>query len=648
MPILSLDYETRSVCPLQIEGVYRYARHPSTDITCAAWAIDDGPIELWLPGDPVPEELIEHVAAGGLVRAWNAAFERLIWWHVAGPRHGWPAIALEQFACTAAQARSQGWPGGLDKAARFANTDYRKDADGHRVMLKLCKPRRTEPDGTPVWWDDPDDYAALYAYCVQDVEVERAIAETLLPWQERERWLYLATERLNDRGVRFDRDLAVRALTAAELERSESNARLSELTGGAVSGVTKIADLKGWLADAGLEIDSLGKPAVAEILENQDVADDVREVLDIRTSNGAAAVSKFQAMLDRGVGDHLHGLFMFCGAGQTGRWSGAGRVQIHNLRRDAATVREVETFKHRGVAALRLLGSPVQLLAGMVRLALVPEPGALFAAADYSAVEARVLPWLALGCGVKDKSLEAYLEAWRRGDPIYEIQAAAMGVGDRQIGKVAVLSLGFGGGAGAYRSMARNYGIRVDEKTAEKYKVAWRRANPWAQKFWYKLEQSVLLAMRSPGQMIDLGLLAFMFEAGHLWCRMPSGRLFCYPFASVVDGQYGDVVQYRRGNRAPKAGSVGWPTVDLWGGLVSENLTQGAARDVMADAILAIEAEPEAGTVRLHIHDEIVLEHRVFDEARLALIERLMTCSSPWAAGLPLKVDIKTMTRYMK
>ena len=257
MPILSLDYETRSVCPLPIEGVYRYARHPSTDITCAAWAIDDGAIGLWVPGDPLPEELIEHVAAGGLVRAWNAAFERLIWWHVAQVRHGWPAITLEQFVCTAAQARSQGWPGGLDKAARFANTGYRKDVDGHRVMLKLCRPRRTEPDGTPVWWDDPDEYAALYAYCVQDVEVERAIADALLPMQERERWLYLATEQLNDRGVRFDRDLAVRALAAAELERSESNARLAELTGGAVSGVTKIADLKTWLADAGLEIDQI-------------------------------------------------------------------------------------------------------------------------------------------------------------------------------------------------------------------------------------------------------------------------------------------------------------------------------------------------------------------------------------------------------
>lgn len=337
MQTLSIDFETRATVDLKKTGVYPYAEHKDTDIWCMAWAFDDEEPVIWTPGMPLPARIITHIEAGGEIRAWNAQFERVIWGKIMVPRYGAPAVRMSQWVCTAAEAAAMSLPRSLDQAAIALGLKERKDTEGYSLMMRMTRPRSVQADGTPIWWEIEERKQRLYAYCIQDVKVERAAKKCLHRLPAREREVYLLDQEMNDRGFPIDLALvdAAQALVDEGIERA--NITLSQLTGGEVEKVTQTQQIKEWM---GAPKQSLAKAAVAELLES-DLDPAIRKVLGVRAEAGLTSVKKLKAMRHYACADgRARGLMMYYGA-TTGRWSAKG-IQPHNFPR--GEVPDIESF----------------------------------------------------------------------------------------------------------------------------------------------------------------------------------------------------------------------------------------------------------------------------------------------------------------
>ena len=618
--MLWIDFETRSHCDLPSRGVYNYAQHPSTEVICMSYAFDDGEVQTWRPIHPFPERVANWT---GQIRAHNAAFERLIFKHVLGLD-----FKLEQFYCTATQARANCAPGSLEDVGRFAGAGMRKDHKGKALVRKFCLP--------PFSDDDP---AELIAYCEQDVRAMRAISQSLRELSPEELSDYHVNERINDRGVKVDVDLARAAMRYAATENAEIQAHVLAITEGAVPTV-RSPRMREWvlarLTPEQLELavkddkPSMDKTVRANLLACDDLDPDVREVVQSADDLWASSVAKFARMVDlAGPDDRVRGAFVFAGGSATGRASSYG-LQVHNFTRKCAKDPEaVRQSMVRGHEIVPKHGKrTTDVLRGMLRPALVGD----FTVADWSAIEARVNPWLS-----NHPAAESVLDTFRRGDDIYVREARAIfrteDIDDeqRQIGKVAILACGFGGSVGAFAAMGRAYGISLPESQARTIVDAWRRANPWAVRFWSQLEEAATVALRRPGTEVTAGRITYLSDNTHLWYMLPSGRILCYPFARFDE----DGITYARASWKPRADAAEWPRARLWKGLLCENVVQATAADLLRHALRGLDG------VVLHVHDEIVVEGDCDLGAAM--------CRAPdWATGLPLKATVKKMTRYGK
>jgi DNA polymerase len=636
MGIVWLDFESRSECDLPARGPYNYARHPSTQVLCMAYAIDDGDVELWTPDQPFPREILTHQ-----IRAHNAAFERLILWYVLCPDLDLPEPALEQFYCTAAQARSNCAPGSLEDVGRFAGASMKKDHKGAALVRKCC---------LPPFKHTSQDLADLFEYCKQDVRAMRAISKSLRDLSPEELADYHVNERINDRGVKVDVDLCLAAMRYSEAERVEIETRVVELTEGAVTSV-RSPKMRQWVLERlgpearklarSKDKDSIDKTVRANLLamENPDeVPPAVAEVIQCADDLWASSTAKFGrlAALADDEDRRVRGAFVFAGGAATGRAASYG-AQVHNFPRKSA--KEPTELRHalvRGHAVVPRFGKRVtDALKSMLRPALVADHS--FVVADWSAIEGRVNPWL---CGA-----EAKLDIFRQQLDPYKVNAAATygvryeGVTDeqRQVGKVQELALGFGGSTGAFAAMGRGYGVRFEEAQARRIVDAWRRANPWAVMFWQDLERAYMSAMRHPGHEFNAGRVTYFYDRQHLWYMLPSGRVLCYPFAKFE----GEHLTYAKASWKPAADATEWPRARLWGGLACENVTQASAHDILRAALRQCDG------VVAHVHDEIVIETAEPERVR-AELERIMVTPPAWAVGLPLDVKAEVMTRYGK
>ena len=656
--MLWLDFETRSECDLTTHGGYNYAADPSTKVLCMAWAIDDGEVEIWAPDQEFPKVVADAVAKGDTIMAHNAAFERLIWSYVLGPDHGVPVPKLEQFYCTAAQARANCAPGSLEDVGRFAGAAMKKDHKGAALVRKCCCPpfKHTE-----------QDLADLFAYCAQDVRAMRAVSQAMRPLSAQELADYHTNERVNDRGVLVDVALAKAAQTYALQELEAIESEVQDLTEGEITSV-RSPKMRQWVWDrvgpqarklmTKDEKPSIDKSVRAALLilaeENKDeVPAHVADVIQCADDLWASSVAKFKRMADLAdVEDHrVRGAFVFAGGAATGRASSYG-LQVHNFARntadDPAAVRHAMVRGHQIVPTY---GKRVtDVLKGMLRPALIPEPGKQFVVADWSAIEGRVNPWLA-----NNHASTAKLDAFARGLDAYIVNAAATfgrryedifagykaeqkaETGLRQIGKVQELACGFGGSVGAFAAMGRIYNVVLAEAEAKRMVNAWRRANPWAVAFWSDLERAYTAAMRRKGQEFSAGRVTYFFDGLHLWYALPSGRILCYPYARLdAEG-----ISYAKASWKPAADAKEWPRARLWPGLACENVVQATAHCLLREALRQL---PEAV---LHVHDEVVCETDNA-ERTTELMKRVMQSPPAWAAGLPLAIGIKTMERYGK
>ncbi len=641
--ILWIDFETRSRCDLKAKGVYNYAQDASTDVLCMSYAFDDEEVQTWLPHDEFPAAVRNHT---GLIYAHNAAFERLIFWYVLQVD-----FKLEQFYCTAAQARANCAPGSLEDVGRFAGADMRKDHRGSQLIRLLSIP---QPNGQ--FREDAALMDEMVRYCEQDVRVMRLVSKSLRPLSDDELLDYHVNEQINDRGVLVDVPLCHAAVKYSADETVEIQQIVSEVTEGAITSV-RSPKMREWVLErVGPEAKklmwtgekySIDKTVRANLLAMEDpdeIPPHVADVIQCADDLWASSVAKFNRLSNLAdEEDHrVRGAFVFAGGAATGRASSYG-AQVHNFTRKCA--KEPDEVRHamvRGHAITPRFGKRItDVLKGMLRPALIAKPGHVLIAYDWSAIEGRVHPWLS-NCPAG----EAKLDVFRSGMDPYKVNAAAtFGVpyadvtsDQRQVGKVQELALGFLGGAGAFEVFGRAYGIRLSVSEVNKAVEGWRRANPWAQAHGQQLEAAYLRAMRNKGFEFAAGRIVYLFDGQTLWYSLPSGRVLCYPNAKFdAEGN----VTYTKAAWKPAADAKEWPRARLWRGLACENVTQATAHDILRQSLRQIY------NVVLHVHDEIVVECREdIADAVSAEIHKIMCTPPAWAEGLPLAAEGVTTTRY--
>jgi DNA polymerase len=643
MPILFRDYETRSAAPLEIVGAWRYAADLTTEVLYVGYAVDDGPVQIWKPGDPLPAKVIEAARKPGwIVAAHNDQFETAIETHVLGPRHGWPSIPLERHRCSAAMSRANAFPGSLEGAAAAAGIPLRKDPEGYQAMRRLSRPRkpRRGEDPTIIHWGGREgDLELLYRYCARDVELEREIYRQFSPLSEAEQAIWILDQIVNARGFYVDIPLAKAARDIARQELVVIKEAIASITGGRITSPNQRDRILTFLRKRGHQIESLQKRAVSALLAGNPSLD-VRELLELRRNGSKAAARKFDALLASVDTDgRLRTNLIYHGA-STGRWSGGGnKFQPQNLVKRIETKdidAAVDAILARDIDRVRELGAPITVAGDVSRSVIVAAPGHVLMGADFSSIESRVLAGLA---GETWK-----VEAYRAGVDMYcAIASRALhrevtpdDETGRNFGKTNDLAFGYGGSVGAWRKFNDN-DTYTDEQIKE-FAQAFRREHPATVRFWRALEKAALRAVRS-GQRINLNnQISFEMEGAILYLTLPSGRRLAYPEARIGPGKFEGTRQVIFKDNA----RGGWNDTRAWYGSFTENVVSAVCRDLLAAAMQRLEA---AGyKVVLHVHDEVICEVlEGFGNEEQFL--QLMTALPEWAVAADLPVAAKAWTR---
>jgi DNA polymerase len=699
--VCHLDFETYSEANLKTVGAYNYAEHPSTEILIACYAFDDdGPVMCWIPRDHLPRETLDllltknfmpvvsaavpadlrrHIESGGEVRAHNAQFERVIAAGAAGQKLNFPKLRAAQMVCTAAKCRASGLPGELGEAAAALGTHPKNEA-GRMAMLQLAKPRKgKEPRYT--WENAPERYVELCGYCVDDVLAERDLDRQLPDLSRRERRVWELDQAINDRGVAVD-------LTAIDNARAlidEYKLRLAfqcELaTGFSPTQRDKIAE---WVRSNGYpQLVDLQAETVKHTVHDPACPPHVAEILKLYSTYNAKAVTKYDTIVEAACNDaRLRGMFLYHGAGP-GRWA-SRIVQLQNLFRpvidDCDTA--IEAFAGRDLDWLIDLypeTDPLKVLASCIRGMIVPAEGKVLQSLDYAAIESRVNAWL-WGEGWK---LDAYREFdVGDGPDLYKLAYARafrkaidlITKGERQLGKVMELALGYEGGVGAFVTMVTTYGIDLDAMASEVLQVLppdvvdsaqwlwerngarsevsrdvfiacdglkqlWRRSHPKITAGWKALKEAAILAIQNPGTVYSVAQnkLAFKVDGRFLKMRLPSGRCLHY-LDPETDGESLSYMGVDTDTRR-------WMRTKSYGGKLDENAVQAISRDLLVNGMFELEAG--AYPAVMTIHDEVVSEidatHGSLEEAQE------LFCRAPeWAAGLPLVSEGWRAKRFRK
>jgi DNA polymerase len=626
---------------------------------------------LWFPHDgPLPAELVAAINTAEFIAAHNARFDQLIWECVGVDEYGFPLVPLNKWYCTSAACRVNALPASLDDAARALGLIKRKDHRGKALIRKLSIPNKKTGDFN----EDPVALKEMGEYCQQDVRVTVEIAGIVRPMAPREHNDWLINERINDRGVKIDLELCQLAQHYAQEEQAEIAQELIEATDYHVEKHTQTARIRDWLVDQlpeghpalkmmvkhvkGVKKLSVDKAVRADILNAADeqiidLPDNVYNTLSLIDDGNKSSVAKFKRMEERAEEDHrCRGSFVYAGASQTLRYASRG-LQMHNAKRDCFKADETEVLKMimqchgtlRDPDSMEPL--PVmETMAKLIRPAVIPEDGHVFVVSDWSAIEARGLPYLADSPGAEQK-----LDIFRRDEDVYIKACEAMGLDDRQLGKVSELSLGYAGGVGAFAAMGRNYGVYLPVHQTKRLVEKWRETNAWAVAFWDQVERAAKNAINHPREVFTAGRLRYVFIkeflGGTLMCILPDDTVLQYPQAriEVVQKEWGSVrtITAMKASLTMAAEAKEWPRTQLWKGLLVENATQGFCASLLRNAARQVD------NVVLHVHDELVCEVPVEIASGKAMeLRAIMEDPPAWAEGLPLKAVPTIVSRYGK
>lgn len=636
MQTLSIDLETYSDQPLAKTGVYRYVESSDFEILLFAYSVDGGSVQQidLACGEKIPSEILCALEDDKVIKwAFNANFERICLSRFLGYPTG-DYLEPDSWKCSMVWAAYMGLPLSLEGAGAVLGLEKQKLAEGKDLIKYFCQPcAPTKSNGQRTRnlpKHAPDKWLAFKKYNIRDVETEMSIQARLLKypvpdsvWEE-----YHLDQEINDRGVGLDMELVRQAIQMDGSSRSELTQAMKELT--SLDNPNSVQQMKQWLADNGVETDTLGKKAVAELLKT--APQQLQKVLTLRQQLAKSSVKKYQAMETAVCADgRARGMFQFYGANRTGRW--AGRIiQMQNLPQnhldDLTEARGL--VRAGGFDALEMLYEDVpDTLSQLIRTAFVPQGNRKFIVADFSAIEARVIAWLAD-------------EKWRQdvfaeGKDIYCASASQMfgvpvekhGVNDhlRQKGKIAELALGYGGSVGALKAMgALEMGLSEDELPA--LVSAWRQANPKIVQFWWAVDRAVMDAVSKKTTTKTHGIV-FSARSGMLFITLPSGRSLAYVKPKIGENRFGgDCITYEG-----VGGTKKWERIDSYGPKFVENIVQATSRDILCYAMKTL----RCCSIVMHIHDEVVIEA----DRRMSLqaVCDQMGRTPPWAKGLQLRAD---------
>lgn len=651
---LLIDLETYSSADITKTGAFKYAEAPDFEILLLACAWDDGPVQVidMTGREPVTDErtaakaaALASVVAGitdpdTVKVAHNSAFERACLTRYLGRD-----LPPEEWEDTMILAAMNGLPLSLDAASAALELRDQKIREGTALISYFCKPckptianggrTRNRPEHAPDKWE------RFKAYCKRDVEVEQAIYRRLrsFPVTDFERKVWALDARINERGVRIDTGLVAAAIAQNEAFTTRHMAEMRRLTG--LENPNSVAQLKDWLETAGMSADSLNKAAVQE-LKDKAADPTTRRVLELRQQLGKTSVTKYEAMQNAVCADgRVRGLLQYYGAGRTGRWAGR-LVQVQNLPQNhlagLGLVREL--VRERDLETLELCFDSVpDVLSQLIRTAFVAGEGNIFHVADYSAIEARVIAYLA---GEKWR-----MDVFRSGGDIYCSSASAMfrvpvvkhGVNGhlRQKGKIAELACGYGGGVGALRAFGADK-MGLTEEEMQDIVTQWRAASPAIPRFWRDAESAAVRAINNPGRTTTVPCgVKYRRDGDALRCRLPSGRILSYWDAKLdTDGSICFMGQNQTTRR--------WEKTGTWGGKLVENIVQAYARDCLAVAMVRL-AE-EGWKICFHVHDEVIVEAPT--GTSWEQVAEVMGRPIDWAPGLLLRGDGYSTPFYRK
>jgi DNA polymerase len=633
---LHVDIETFSSVDIKSAGAYKYAASADFEILIVAFAADKKPVECY-DWDKLPQRFFDMLLDPSVVKiAHNAAFERICF---ARMDYDVPA---EQWRCSAIKAAYCGLPMSLGEVTKALDLGAKgKLSTGSALIRYFCmpvKPTKTNGGRTRnTAQNSPEKWADFVQYCKNDVEAEREIVKRLAPFKmPASEWAaYVLDQQINDRGVLIDEKLARKAIEADGANMEALKNRLKQLT--KLDNPNSPAQLLKWLQEqTGKEINSLAKESI-EGLINETSAGVVREVLQLRQATSKTSVKKYAAMESCvGSDGRARGVFQFYGAGRTGRWSGR-LIQLQNLPRnyilDLADARDL--LRNYSADYFGLCYDISNTLSQLIRTALIPSKGKLFAVADFSAIEARVLAWLA--------GEQWRLDVFATHGKIYEASASKMfnvpldeiGKGSdlRQKGKVAELALGYQGGASALETMGgAKMGLSMQDM--EQIVERWRKANFKITQFWADLGKAAINCVKFRKEIKLSCGVTFRMIAGSLCVELPSGRSLTYWSAQIAANRFGrETVRYMGVNTLTKQ----WGWQDTYGGKLTENIVQAVSRDLLLHSMHALDTDYE---IVMHVHDEVVCEVDAdAAELRLDILCDAMGHTPDWAQGLPLNAD---------
>ena len=654
---LSIDIETKSSVDIGKAGAYKYAQSPDFGILLFAYSLDDSPVRVidLACGEKIPETIRLALMDPAVTKhAYNAAFE----WYCLN-RAGYQT-PLEQWKCTMAHGLYCGYTAGLDATGKAIGLPQEKQklATGKALIKYFCTPcKATKANGGRTWnlpEHAPEKWELFKEYCGQDVVTEKAILRRLemFPMPEEEERLWQMDVRMNAYGVRVDTGLIGGALSIHERSTEELSRKAAAITG--LSNPNSTAQLLGWLRGQGTELPDLRKETVAETLDNpENLPEEVKTVLEIRQQLGKTSIKKYEAMKTACCTDErVRGLTQYYGANRTGRWAGR-MVQMQNLPRNYLKTLDyarklVKAGNYEGVKAL--YGNVPDTLSQLIRTAFIPSEGRKFVVADFSAIEARVIAWLAGEQWVNEvfathgKIYEA-TASQMFGVPVEKIVKGNPEYSLRQKGKVATLALGYQGGPQALISQgALRMGLAEEE--LPEIVDRWRQANPRIVDLWYQVGNAALAVMESAQPQAIHGLIFalegdLLYGQSFLTVRLPSGRKLFYPKPFLKENQFGRpaVHYYTVGQQTRK-----WEVASTYGGKMVENIVQAIARDCLAETLKRIDAR--SLQVVFHVHDEVILDAPM--ETTVEAVCNLMAEPIPWAPGLILRGAGFESNYYMK
>ncbi len=689
IPKATVDFETRSACNLRSSGTWRYSIDPTTQILCLAFRLphwEPERVDLWHPAFPtldLPEtdyqgipEFLDWIADGGLVEAHGVWFEYCVWNNILIPRYDWPKIRLEQWRCSAAKAAAHALPRGLEDAGEAQHLDILKDVLGSKMMKKLAKPRKSRKKEREAWekagvaapsvlyHESQEWFQTLFAYCKQDILAEEAVSDCLVDLSPDETEMFLMDLRINVRGFKIDREAVDTALTLIKEEAVFLNGDMERLTGGIVKKTTQRDQIIEWLhLSENYYLPNTQAKTLDDALANHALRDTVRECLTLVRAGGRSSTAKFKAMkawMDP-ADDRVRGGLLYHGA-TTGRWSGKG-VQPHNFPKllplqvgqkdstpeDIHILWEALKRADRAEIATRYK-SVMEALSASLRGTVVAGEGRQLYVADFAAIEARVVLWLA-----DDQDA---LEVFRQHLCIYCDMASAIynfpvnkkqHPAERGVGKQAVLGLGYQMGWMKFQATCAKFGIIISDEFAQRVVNAYREKYWRVKQLWADANQAAVDALHADneGIAVPCGHFSYELEGSFLFCNLPSGRRLAYPeprlsMRTTPWGAKQMALSYMGFNSLNHQ----WQRQTGYGGMFVEHISQATARDLMGVGMLACEAHPYYDLV-LTVHDELVAEAPM-GKGSVKEFEALMAKVPEWAFGCPVEAEGWSGTRYRK